>query len=64
MVNIKRFVTGHVAAESPTCGTLLTEGPCLGFPDCNQYCLSIGWKYGGLCEAPALGAPLACLCKI
>jgi hypothetical protein len=25
---------------------------------------SIGWKYGGLCEAPALGAPLACLFKI
>jgi hypothetical protein len=64
VVNIKRFVTGYAVAEIPPCETLLTQGPCSNFPDCNQHCLSIGWKCGGLCKAPAPGTPLACLCKI
>ncbi|GMY35510.1 putative defensin-like protein 30 [Fagus crenata] len=56
--------SGYAVAEIPPCETLLTQGPCSNFPDCNQHCLSIGWKCGGLCKAPAPGTPLACLCKI
>jgi hypothetical protein len=58
------LAAGHATAEIAPCETLLNEGSCSNFPDCNQHCLSIGWKCGGLCQAPGPGAPLACLCKI
>ncbi|KAE7997946.1 hypothetical protein FH972_002532 [Carpinus fangiana] len=55
--------SGHAGAEIPQCGSLLNEGPCSKFPDCNQHCLSIGSPCGGVCKPPAPKAPPACLCK-
>lgn len=38
------------------------QGPCSKFPDCNGYCMKIGFKSGGKCLEPGKGAPLACAC--
>ncbi|KAH6813723.1 hypothetical protein C2S51_022741 [Perilla frutescens var. frutescens] len=41
------------------------QGPCSKFPDCNAYCIKIGYvKYGGKCVrlVPTNNDPMVCVC--
>ncbi|KAE7997947.1 hypothetical protein FH972_002533 [Carpinus fangiana] len=55
--------SGNAAAEIAQCGSLVYQGLCSQFPDCNQHCLAVGSPCGGLCKPPGEGSPSACLCK-
>jgi hypothetical protein len=52
------LLQGMQLQSIPPCENLLTQGLCSHFPDCNQHCLSIGWKCGGLCKVPCSKGPL------
>ncbi|XP_038682741.1 defensin-like protein 37 [Tripterygium wilfordii] len=41
----------------------IVQGPCSKFPECNQYCLSMGFPLGGSCGRTAPQSVLYCLCK-
>ncbi|KAK8557595.1 hypothetical protein V6N12_009824 [Hibiscus sabdariffa] len=38
-------------------------GPCSHYKDCNKYCLSNGFPFGGFCKTLNPSAPSFCLCK-
>ncbi|XP_030951200.1 putative defensin-like protein 30 [Quercus lobata] len=43
--------SGLATAESPPCGgTLIYQGPCSNYPDCDKHCRSAGYSQcGGFC---------------
>merc|ERR1712071_394328 len=55
--------SGHADAETAPCETLVYQGPCSDYADCNQHCITTGMSCGGLCKPPGENAPNACLCK-
>lgn len=50
---MKPFAAGLATAETPPCGgTLIYQGPCSNYPDCDTHCRSTGYKQcGGFCRS-------------
>nr|XP_048331007.1 putative defensin-like protein 30 [Ziziphus jujuba var. spinosa] len=65
LVALLIFNSGDASAEIAPCTTLVSQGPCSAFPDCNQYCLeNSGAKCGGECAPIRPGSTNTfCFCK-
>ena len=50
---MKPFAAGLATAETPPCGgTLIYQGPCSNYPNCDTHCRSTGFKQcGGFCRS-------------
>ncbi|KAI7982853.1 putative defensin-like protein 30 [Camellia lanceoleosa] len=58
------FLCIALLSTSGEADTLLYQGPCSKFPDCDKHCISTGFPKGGKCIPPVPGSPLTCYCII